>query len=138
MIDSSKFINIIILTRKQILAFFLALFSHFYIRIYFIIGIGLVIFNWLVAYLINIRLLNNLTVLHYNIDFGVDLIGSAKEIYILPLLGFIFIIINIVPLSLVYKKNQFMAHILLASNLFSNLILSIALAAIYLFNFQSI
>jgi len=138
MVSLSKFLNNIILAREQIFVFFLALFSHFYIRMYFVAHAGLIMFNCFIAYLINIRLLNNLTILHYNVDFGVDLIGSAKEIYILPLLGFLFILINIIPLGFFYKKNKFIAHILLASSLFSNLILAIALAAIYLFNFQSL
>lgn len=94
--------------------------------------------DWLVAYIMNIRLKGGLTVLHYNVDFGVDLIGEPEKIYILPLLGLVLAVINTVLLGMVYKNDRFTASILLAATIFINIFLFIALAFIYLFNFNLI
>lgn len=115
--------------------FLTSLLEFYYIRLYFIFILGSILFNWLVVYIINANLPENLAVLHYNIDFGVDLIGESRQLYTIPLLGTIFFVANLIPLSLSFKKDKFLSHIILTSTLIVNLILSISLGAIYLFNF---
>jgi hypothetical protein len=138
MLDLNKCLNYFYIERRELFGFFSNFFSFFYIRINLILIIGLILLDWLVAYIMNIRLKGGLTVLHYNVDFGVDLIGEPEKIYILPLLGLVLAVINTVLLGMVYKNDRFTASILLAATIFINIFLFIALAFIYLFNFNLI
>ena len=72
------------------------LFNSFYIRMYLILTLGLIILNWLSAYIINIDVSQNLVILHYNVDLGVNLIGDVSKIYIIPLLGLAIFLINLI------------------------------------------
>ncbi|MFH1428086.1 MAG: hypothetical protein ABIG60_06225 [Patescibacteria group bacterium] len=112
--------------------------NFFYVRIYLIIIIGLNLFLWLVSYLIKINVSQELIILHYNIDFGVDLIGSVNKIYIIPLLSLIILIINVILISNLVKHKffKFITHLLLAACIMVDLFLLISLASIYLINFR--
>lgn len=124
---------------KQIIAdnlFFI--FNFFYIRLYFIIIFSLNIFLWLLVYSININFSRELIVLHYNVDFGVDMIGPVNNLYIIPLAHLIILIINILIIfySVKYKYFKFIVHILLLAGLVVGIFLLIALSFIYLINFK--
>lgn len=121
--------------RLLLVDFLVSLLGFYYIRLYFIFIAGSILFNWLVVYILNTGLSENLAVLHYNIDFGVDLIGEGRQLYTIPLLGTIFFAVNLIPLSLSYRKDKFLSHLILIATLIINIILSISLGAIYLFNF---
>jgi hypothetical protein len=75
-------------------------------------------------------------VLHYNVNLGVNLIGNAKDIYIIPTLGLTFIVINFILLLNIFRKNKFLVHLLLGFSLVINLFLISGTAAIYLVNFR--
>jgi hypothetical protein len=68
----------------------------------------------------------------------VDLIGEAKRLYIIPLLGLVIILINKILLMTLFKNEhfRFISYLLLLSALFVNFILLIALSIIYLINFR--
>jgi hypothetical protein len=109
---------------------------------YLIVISGINLLNWLSAYVININVSRDLVVLHYNVDFGVNLIGNVRQIYTLPLLGLIIFLVNFIILVFIFKRNYRLAeakrvfsHVLLASALGVNLFLFIALTLIYLINF---
>lgn len=100
------------------------------------------ILNWAAVYSINAKISQDLAVLHYNVDFGVNLIGSVKQIYVIPFLGLIIFILNLVLLIFSFRLNyrifssgKFFAHILLGSALLANFFLFISLALVYLVNF---
>ena len=113
----------------------LCVFSLFYVKIYLIIFIIVNSLNWTVAFIINKNVTQDLIYLHYNVIFGVDLIGSAKKVFIMPLLGLIIILINSVLIFFIYKQEKFIIHLLLSAALLSNLFLLAAIASIYLINF---
>lgn len=136
--DLAKFYDNFYLLRQKFFGVLSYLFSYFYIRLYLIILLGFNLLIWLIAYFINVSVSQDLVVLHYNIDFGVDLIGSVKRIFIIPLLSLIITLINVV---LVFgfsrhKDFKFFAHLLLSACLITNLFLLIALGSIYLINFR--
>ncbi|MFH1822387.1 MAG: hypothetical protein ABH830_01660 [Patescibacteria group bacterium] len=112
--------------------------NFIYVRVYLIIIIGLNLFLWLASYLIKINVSQELIILHYNIDFGVDLIGNVNKIYIIPLLSLIILIINIILISNLVKHKffKFIAHLLLATCIMVDIFLLISLASIYLINFR--
>ena len=47
-----------------------------------------------------------LTVLHYNVYFGVDLLGAWWQVYILPGVAWVFVALNTVLAYYLYTKNQ--------------------------------
>ena len=93
---------------------------------------------WFQAISINRRLSSDLLILHYNIDFGVNSVGSPEKIFLYPLLGLAVAIINFVFVTFFVrrKESKFMAHLFLGSATFFEVFLSLALLAIFLINFR--
>ena len=56
-------------------------------------------------------------ILHYNLFFGVDYLGSYNEIYLIPVVGVIIIIANTILGCLLYKRER-LASYFLAFNIF--------------------
>ncbi len=131
---ASKLLNYIYLGREKLSAIISDLSSFFYIKVYFFVILGLNLLNWLAAYFINSKASQDLVVLHYNIDFGVNLIGNVKEVYVIPLLGLCVFLINFVLLSFVYRQNKFTVHLLSAGAILVNLFLLMAVTTVYLIN----
>jgi len=138
MFDLSKFHENYYLLRQKSFDGFSYLSSFLFVRLYFIILLGFNLFIWMAVYLINIDVSQDLVVLHYNIDFGVDLIGGVKGLYIIPALSLIVILINGILLFPFCRRKdfKFLAHLLLGTSLAVNLFLLIALGSIYLINFS--
>jgi hypothetical protein len=72
--------------------------------------------------------------LHYNIYFGIDLIGNWYRIFIVPIVGLVFLIINILLIISLYKREKFLSYFLAASNTLISLGLLVALTLIVLLN----
>lgn len=114
------------------------IFSFLFIRIYLVILFILNLLIWLFTYLFFTKVSQNLIILHYNVDFGVDLIGGVKNIFIIPCLGLFVIIFNLI-LPFVFLENKhfkFIAHLLLSAAILVNLFLLLSLGPIYLINFR--
>lgn len=78
---------------------------------FFAIGLAMNIFVWLWLWFHIPRELDELF-LHYNILFGVDLIGPAWHIYLAPLSGFIILVVNLLAGWVLFKKESFAAYVL--------------------------
>lgn len=63
--------------------------------------------------------------LHYNIIFGVDLVGDWWRIYYLPLAGILVILLNYFFSFMLYSADKFLARLLCAWVLFFHLFLMI-------------
>jgi hypothetical protein len=113
------------------------LFSYLYIKIYFIFLLLVNFLIWLTAFSIDSKIDGNQIALHYNVDFGIDYYGDKNKIYIIPLLGFIIILVNLFFLINMHKSRdrKFISHVLLTSALVSNIILLTAIISVYLINF---
>ncbi len=137
MFNLSKFINFLYFFRQNFISFFSKLFSYLYIKIYLILLFILNITIWSTAYFIDARIDEELIALHYNVDFGINLIGEAKKIYIIPLLGLVIILINFILATSVSRRRDgmFISHILFISSIVINIILLLAIASVYLINF---
>jgi len=113
-------------------------FSPLFNKIYLIILFVLNIFLWLGSFYIDSIIEKNIIALHYNVDFGINLIGETKNIYIIPVVGLLVIFIN----SILYinlsrnKDKKIIFHVLFATSLFVNIILLSAITSVYLINFQ--
>lgn len=64
--------------------------------------------------------------LHYNIYFGIDLIGEWYRIYIIPALGSVIIFINLLISSIIYNKEKILAFFLLSLMTLSQILLTMA------------
>jgi len=118
-----------------------SIFGFLYVRIYFGFFILINGINWFFAYYIFSNILpgtRELIALHYNVEFGVNLIGSAKNIFILPSLGLLIIILNFFLFFSIYKlkNSKFLGNFLLLPALISNIYLLIGLVSIYFANFK--
>ncbi len=93
---------------------------------------------WLQAWFIHRNLSGDILVLHYNVDFGIDLVGNPARIYLYPLLSLGVFIINFLILAVLYKDKNFkiLTHFLLGFAALFGLFLSLALLAVYLINFR--
>jgi len=135
-IDWHKTLNFLYVGRAKLAEAALYLIGLSFVRVYLSLLAALNILNWLLAYYVNKNVSQNLVVLHYNVNLGVNLIGQARDIYIIPTLGLSFIVINFLLLLNIYHKNKFVVHLLLGFSLLVNLFLIASTSAIYLINFR--
>ena len=61
------------------------------VRYFVLSSIIINILGWIVSIFLNFRIDEKIIPLHHNIYFGISLIGSPKQIYLIPLLGLILI-----------------------------------------------
>lgn len=94
--------------------------------------------SWFQAWFIRHNLSGDILVLHYNVDFGIDLVGDPVRIYLFPALGLAIFLLNFIILACWYRDKNFkvLAHLLLGAAALFGLFLSIALLAVYLINFR--
>lgn len=123
-------------TRKNLIDICWYLLGFLYIKIYLIIIFILNLLNWLFVYYINSIASQNLAILHYNVNLGVNLIGNFSQLYIIPLIGLFFTLFNLILLMNIYKEGKFIIHLLLASSIAVNLILLMSMNVLYLINFR--
>ena len=106
----------------------------------FYLGLALLwqIISWYQASFIYKNLSGNLLVLHYNVDYGTDLIGDPKQIFYYPLGGLLVILLNLIVSLLFYRHKDFRlyANLLLGGLALFSIFLNLALLAIYLVNFR--
>ncbi|MDP2736175.1 MAG: hypothetical protein Q8O59_00100 [bacterium] len=133
---SHKMLDYLYLSREKLVQAVLYLVGFMFVRMYLLFLFALNIINWLLAYYVNNNVSQNLIVLHYNVNLGVNLIGDARDIYIIPTLGLAFIVINFLLLLNIFSKNKFLIHLLLGFSLLINLFLIAGTVAIYLVNFR--
>ena len=113
-----------------------------WVRLVFIIAVGLHIASWLVAYTIRLKLENNLSILSYNVNFGANLIGTAGEIYFLPQMVALAMVVNMIFFMATYhravadiNRTKLLTGIVLGSLIVVNVLLLLYLFSVYLINF---
>lgn len=110
--------------------------SFGFVRIYLLSLFALNFINWFLVYYFNKNVSQKLVILHYNVNLGVNLIGDASAIYIIPTLGLAFILINFILLLSLERKIRFLIHLLLGFSLLINIFLIASTVTIYLINFR--
>ncbi|MFA6995491.1 MAG: hypothetical protein WC249_03740 [Patescibacteria group bacterium] len=93
---------------------------------------------WWQAIFIFRNLIGNFLVLHYNVDFGVDLVGDPVQILYYPLYALGIGIINLIIVAALNQNKDFriFVHLLLATAVLFALFLNLVLLFIYLINFK--
>jgi len=72
--------------------------------------------------------------LHYNIYFGINLIGPYFEIYYLPLSGLVIFLVNFLLSAIIYNKEKIIVNFLFITNVLVQFSLWIATTLIILLN----
>ena len=73
--------------------------------------------------------------LHYNIYFGIDLLGHWYQIFLLPALGLFFLMINFLLGLVVYRKEKILSYFLAGASSLIQVIFILATIFIVLINF---
>jgi hypothetical protein len=91
--------------------------------------------NWgLIAFFI--RPVDFPIILHYNVYFGVDVIGSWWQVYFLPLIGLLILSVNTVLGYLFYQqKERIAAHLLILATFIVQIVVTIAVASLLIINY---
>jgi hypothetical protein len=134
----SNFYTKLYATRDRVGASLREIFHFWPSRFYGILIIFWQLVGWFQAWFIYRNLSSNILVLHYNVDFGIDLVGDSFKIFLFPLLALLVSTINLFILIFLAKSKNFkiFVHFLLGSAVLFALFLSIALLAVYLINFR--
>lgn len=75
-------------------------------------------------------------ILHYNVYFGVDLVGGWQEIYVMPFIGFLFILVNfLLAYYFYFKRERIISHILMLTALMIQVGVAIAVASLVMVNY---
>lgn len=121
----------------QVKLWFKNLFFHLFTKVYFSIIFSINVFLFLAAYLMSRRLDHDFAILHYNTDFGIDLIGPKTYLFFLPAASLLFTLINqAVLIKLCSRPDfKFWAYFLLSFLLLFNIFLLLILFTIYTINF---
>ena len=109
-----------------------------YLRLYFLLTFFLNLALFLSAYFIYSSNSGQLLILHYNIDFGIDLLGEPIKIFLLPLAGLLIYLINFILIFFFYRKKNYslFSHFLPITALLFNIFLLTAMLSLYLINFR--
>jgi hypothetical protein len=91
--------------------------------------------NWgLIAFFV--RPVDFPIILHYNVYFGVDVIGAWWQLYFLPAIGLIIMIVNTVLGYLFYqKKERITAHLLMLATFIAQISMTVAVASLLIINY---
>ncbi|MFH1286830.1 MAG: hypothetical protein ABII02_03705 [Candidatus Magasanikbacteria bacterium] len=82
----------------------------------------------------NIRFVDEQIFLHYNILFGVDLVGNAQKIFYLPLLGLCILIFNTLLGWVLFSKDKFAAQALHTVSVFCQIAIFISSSILVFLN----
>jgi len=75
-------------------------------------------------------------ILHYNVYFGVDVIGDWWQVYLMPLIGLLILLVNAILGYLFYQqKERIVAHLLMLASFVAQIGISIAVASLLLINY---
>ncbi|MEA3272911.1 MAG: hypothetical protein U9P90_04585 [Patescibacteria group bacterium] len=90
------------------------------IRLSFIISLGLNVASWLIATWVALPFVGkeDFMALHKTIYFGIDWVGPWYDMFFLPLLGLIFIIVNFFISQYIWKNEEKLSHLVSWSTVF--------------------
>ena len=114
------------------------IFSLLHIKIYLLLIALLNGSLWLFSWLFYRQIKEDTIILHYNIDFGVDLIGSPEKVFMIAGVGLFVSLFNFSLLFIFAKRPDFkvISHLILIATALLNLFLSLALGPLYIINFS--
>lgn len=135
-IELSQLINLFHIRNTDLKTGIVNLWRDTKLRALLFVSLFLNIIAWLVGFFINTRVTEKFIALHHNVYFGITLIGTPRQVYFIPFLGLIIIMVNIVFSYLIKEEDNFFVYVLIISSLLINIFLLLGLGAIMLINFR--
>lgn len=134
----ARLLNFLYSARQALGEASIRLLNFSYIKIYLAAIFLVNALAWGAALFIAGRIDGETAILHYNVDFGANLIDRTGNLYVIPALGLVITAINLVIANalLTYKREPLAVHLLFAGALLVNLLLLSALATLYLINLR--
>jgi len=134
----SRFYNLFFNFRQHAKNAFKTLWRYRITRLYLGLTVIWQVIAWLQARFIFKNLSSDLLVMHYNVDYGTDLIGDPVRIFYYPLGALLFVLLNLILSLLFYRHKEFklFTNILLGGVALFSIFLNLALLSIYLINFR--
>lgn len=133
----SKGINYLYIGAEQLRAALGNMFAQRPILISLIITLVANILTWIFAGSLNRILGDDLAILHYNVIFGIDKVGTASGLYLLPVTGLGLMLANLILILVIgHKRQRLLSNLIAGTMALGNLILLLALYLIYLVNFS--
>lgn len=107
-------------------------------RLYLSVFLLWQIIAWFQARFIYRNLGSDLLVLHYNVEFGTDLISNPSQIFYYPIGGLLALVLNLTICLVLYRHKDFklFVNLLLGGIALFSIFLNLALLSIYLINFR--
>ncbi len=65
--------------------------------------------------------------LHYNIHFGIDTVGPWWQVYIVPGVGLLFMLLNFVAARITWRRDEVLTYIIAAATVLIEVILCVAM-----------
>lgn len=122
--------------RMKIKSFFEEEFFHSSVVQWTLIGALLLNLVCWAASIFFIRPVDFPIVLHYNVYFGVDMIGDWWKVYLLSGMGLAMLLLNIcLGLFFYRRKERIIAHVLLLGGCILQICIAIAMAGVILINY---
>lgn len=72
--------------------------------------------------------------LHYNVHSGIDLFGPWWNIFLIPVLGAVILIVNLIGALVVWKRERMLALVFLGATVFAETLLFFAMLFVVLLN----
>lgn len=134
----SSFYNLFFNFRQHTAQALKSLWRHQSARLYLLIALAWQIIAWFQARFIFKNLSGDLLVLHYNVDYGTDLVSAPNQIFYYPAGDLLVILINLILCLALYRQRDFklFANLLLGGVALFGIFLNLALLSIYLINFR--
>ncbi len=138
MFSTGKISHNLALFRNNLAGAWSEVFSWPFSRWGAVVALVLNLLDWLASFFLYRSLGDELTVLHYNIDFGIDLVGHRAQLFINPVLGLSLIILNLVLLLFFARQKhfKFVSYLLWNTAALANFFLLLGVLAVYLINFR--
>lgn len=138
MFSTGKISHNLALFRNNLAGAWSEVFSWSFSRWGVAVALALNLLDWLASFFLYRSLGDELTVLHYNVDFGIDLIGHRIQLFVNPALGLSLIILNLVMLLFFARQKhfKFVSYLLWNTAALANSFLLLGVLAVYLINFR--
>jgi hypothetical protein len=101
-----------------------------------IAALALNIAAWAGSIFVNTRVSGDVIALHHNIYFGITLIGSPRQTYLIPILGLCIIVFNLVIVRLTGRRERFFIYLFATASLIVQFFLLLGIGSIILINFR--
>ncbi len=105
-------------------------------RTLFILSVVLNLAMWGVLYwkFSPLQALGDRLPLHYNVYFGIDFVGPWYKVFIMPLAGIFFVVVNFVLADAIYLRDKVTSYFLVGSATFAQALIFLAAYAVIMLN----